>query len=1710
MRKILAIILVALMALSFVPFRNVKQVEAASNTKATMVLNTLHEIVPLIRDPLNADPTKQDIDRTDYTLNFEPIYWDFSEPHALPNGLVDSSDTLIAGNRVPVQASPNAITLTEFSTTNYMKWIDANGNILWEPSLDSLYYDVGDKVGQIDDGDVLIAGVAKPNGTALATLAANFKFVDIDLNGFWGPVPTRKFDLYLGTTSYPWLPQLKDLQQNPLPDLLYPTETITSNVYGNDFAKIFATDMYLTAESEGSLSRLTDRYYVIAEEGKELWFDVDDDGVFDPDDMIVLDVFSTGVNPTIDVGDIILYSLQLKTPFIVQPDSKYQQLPIVPPITCPSPVPLVGNTLTLIPEDIYHTDNIVENGQYDPGEWIYINNDDSGAFVSVVDSSDNRLTPVTIDGHFYPVNSTVYELATGNLGYLDPLDDLDVEMPLVSFRDTEDNPRHARWFFIDPDTRFNVTNPKDPDPLNNTMGPFSLGSTIKITQGSASGRVFQIGWIDWVQEEQQTPPPGLNYIPMSIGNRYKPMVNGDVVKGKNIAPPQNLDSGDIFCFFEVLTASCCGNKVIYDISIESDVEPVLWPNPLTNNPVATAVLGPGTGNDFPVMTKELARSTAYGVSTTTFFDIELKNREFLDLEIFRDDGINVYSGGSTIRDDQKDNFSFPAGGIAFGEEFLGNHTFPYLNFWTNSLGFGAQVPYDVLDSYNVLYVDYGTSKVRYIDIDDSVDVSAGDIRIDPYLIYPAWSIVGPNDPDTTFGTSAPQIVVPYFYIDYNHDRVYNWWEEVNWDAPPEFQATVDKFPGKELKNIVPNTATTNDDVRSVVRGIDMYHGDWKAMDIMVRPGKFTLDVEIKPDKDSVTSIKVEQTYTVTVSIDPDCLDINDKVYVTLELPGYDTNGIEGYELITSPLVLSKTVTTVKFHNVTAWRGSQLKDLKNFTTPGFRVSGYLVKGNDFVGPFDTTDKDGLKIIISPFTPTVGITRAVIPEAFNVYDCLFQKVYNIEPEGLKVTKSEDCLSYLDQRFPNIYFTIENAKSEDLDNPYGLIREQASEGLFAYILATGGGIKYHAVVVRGTTRYLLQVNSDGTVFRWTWPGDILLSGPPLPLGTTLFDDPLVKFVNNVIDTNTTWDGGEPIYYDVLNNNIVDKDDILLYGPAASLGSCLIDDPKLLVADNPNFVNDTRYGPRNANSWDYGEPVYWSTNNVIDVDNDNVYDKGDTGTNPAITETGGVLTDSNENGIPDPNEKISGVSGTFYVLTYPFPSRIEKDGKIYAMIKPATKECSDINITIFTNYIMYNFLGPRPPTYILEQDRYPLNDSGLPGPQALDHGLVDYKGSPDKPIRTEKIYDLNFAEFEIVDEALEHSIFSNPYPPYGPAGNQDPWVLKNLIMELRCYPGGQTNLPGSGWGYDYRKLPDIGPANAFAVVGLTNGWNARHAQIRDMLWKLGTEYYPLTDYTIRFIAKLKDGTHVIPDYIEIVGEKASTEGQPVFMVGPYDGPYTYDPTGVENLPKNYKYYNYWLNYPSEVTTIPNYPGMYVKDGYVFEDGWILNDVVEVKGIIPTGPGYIVINIYYGDYVTTYKYCTSCMDTPAKIPVHAIELVPNKSELQVDADNLLEVTAKIYPFDKETSPYGEIASGNQPLASQSLVFVWQDRGVLDPVKPSLGIRHGVGDGWITGQQPKFGGSPIDTLSGTTYNAGPVYNAKDINGDGLITYEDLETEIVGK
>jgi len=1132
--------------------------------------------------------------------------------------------------------------------------------------------------------------------------------------------------------------------------------------------------------------------------------------------------------------------------------------------------------------------------------------------------------------------------------------------------------------FIDPDTHFDVPESllpaaSRPAPSwNNTMGPFYIGEIITLTKGPAAGRTFQIGWAD--------------------------MTISDV--DHNILHPNDglVGPGDLFLFYEVLTASCCGNEITYDISVESDVEPVDWQCPLPENPKATALLGPGTGSDFSIETvapRILARSTAYKVSTTTFFNITLTNREFLDLEIWRDDGIDNNISNGLVDFPLQSNLCDWYIPLYYGEEFIGAVDDNYTTDVDHAI-------YKISDPYN-------GKTVYYLDVDDSGDVTVGDYRLSPNLYEPVTgaiityqkvSTVRADDIDAQEIWALTVAVIAADDVGIDIDGFYlaqdDW--DINNPLPDAFPAT----PGW--------------------LNITMGHGDFRGMDIIVLPGNMDLDVKIIPETGIETDIlHVEETYTVVVSLPEGCiLPSNAKVLVFLELPGYEPRlsgdpYVANYELVNYG-ILSKANPTLKFDNVTPWRGD-LKKTMTHGYPRFRVRAFA-NICDAIGPLDGYYGDYW--LSYPYywwdswieVPELYNYASVANPFINAYDCWYENEWPIEPEDLTLEPNKECISPLDQRWPNIGFYIYNVDNpSDADDPKGYIWDTEENNLFGYVNAKGGGIEYLFVGTYGNNKYIVQFNSDLSIYYWLW-------------------------------------------------------------------------------------ND---------------------------DGDNIYELGEVTTQPVFRRGPYSLVEGlwTKNGIPDRNEIITDGSMPFTVLDYPLPSDITEDGLIYALIKAPKSGCDNIEFTIFTTSLLYNSCCPKPPDYVLEEN---LDGSPQPYPQNLDFYLIDYLGKV--KVAVTKLYDLNFAEFEIVDEALRHSPFYNPYKPFGSwtdvnlngifdygidtnNSGQSPWWLQNYWMELRSYPGGQTNLPGSGFGNDYRGLPLSGPSSAFAVVGLTNGWNARHAQFRDIFWKLGTEYYPLTDYTIRFIAKLKNGTHVIPDMVEIVGIPSTPDrAQPVFVVGPYDGVYTYPKGGTSNLPKSYKYANYW-GISSFKPTLADKPGAYYLNGYTYESDptWTLNDVVVIKGVIPVGPGTIQINLYYGDYSISYKYCTSCIDSPEGVPVHAIELLPEKTSLLVDTDNTLKVTAKVYPFDEKTSPWGETTiTTKQSLANNVLMFVWQDRGVEDPISKT---RYGVGDGWISGQYPKLGGDPIDTRLGSGFNAGPVYNGYDWNGDKLISFKDKETEIVG-
>ncbi|MBC7194146.1 MAG: hypothetical protein H5U37_00570, partial [Caldisericia bacterium] len=1187
------------------------------------------------------------------------------------------------------------------------------------------------------------------------------------------------------------------------------------------------------------------------------------------------------------------------------------------------------------------------------------------------------------------------------------------------------NQQRVYNLYIDPDTMFNVpprgASGADPRSINNTMGPFPLintyNSVISLWEGPAAGRIFQFGFAD------MTKSTANHTVVVASGNGY--------------------DFGDLFLFFEVLQASCCGKTITYDIGVESDVEPVCWPNPLTNNPKAVARLGKGTGSDFNIAPKEIARSSDWPIPATIFKDITLTNREYLDLEIFRDDGydnenLDGVTGFNLQPDDLDENYIFDDLNVVYTkEEFVGA-----LDYYG-----GTNTTYQVIKG-----TDPVSGKTIYaLDLGNDGNINVSDYLLTPITKY-YFAVTGVADANYNNLTSLTIIITAAnsYYLD------------INGSTQLDVGDTI--VPGDTW--LIDNPLSGN---------ITMMYGDLQGMDILVLPGTFKIDVkftyddgtDVAPDADGVIRFKVEQTYRVTVSLPTDCnLPDNVRVLVTMELPGYDINGNALYELVYAD-VLTKSNPYVT-HDLTPWRGSLLKD-GTYWRPTVRISAFA-NICDALGPIDArygyyflgdpyylwTYRKTIPDLIdgvgtngtSYYGPVLGNNNLGL-EFGNKYDCFVLKYYDIKPEDLTVYPNKDCISHLDQRWPNIGFTLYNKDNlNDLDDPKGYILDDGNQGLFAYVNANGVGVQFLAVVKDIPTGkyYILQANDGNTLTLWAWN---------------------------------------------------------------------------------------------------------------DANGDFIFERGEVTTQPfdIIGRWNKAVDDLDGSGMPSPGDTFSDEEAPYdlEVVDYPLPSMIEGDGTVWALVKPPKSGCGNIKFTLFTTNVLYNLIGPRPPTYLFDPDFGTY----------YGWDYIDYMG--EKEVAVTKLYDINFAEFEIIDEGLRNSEYDNPYPPYGPtvtgANAQYPWVLRNNWWELRSYPGGQEALPGYGWGYNQFGQPDIGNQNARNVIQLTHPFadefNARHAQVQILFWKLGTAYYPLTNYTIRFIVKDKNGTHLsfgdndpesldILSSIKIIGHKSSPDAQPVFVWRPvingysyFDGPYDENHKFIDSklgggyhlptfaaIPGRTYSTDYFTYYTGDVNgknggEITITTGLFEHDGYTYEEyvydpvsdryvqasfSWTLNDVQVIPGIIPTGPGWleiVVTDVYENS--NSYKYCTSCLDNIKGVPVHAIELTGWPQQMLVDQSNPLTVVAKVYPNANapSTGPadplWGEnTQKGTEPLANNVVVFVWQDIGVEDPV---TGLRYGVGDGWITGQ-------PKHTLGNAVVP--PPYNFKDFNGDKVISFMDHETEIVGK
>ncbi|MCE5222844.1 copper amine oxidase N-terminal domain-containing protein, partial [bacterium] len=221
-----------------------------------------------------------------------------------------------------------------------------------------------------------------------------------------------------------------------------------------------------------------------------------------------------------------------------------------------------------------------------------------------------------------------------------------------------------------------------------------------------------------------------------------------------------------------------------------------------------------------------------------------------------------------------------------------------------------------------------------------------------------------------------------------------------------------------------------------------------------------------------------------------------------------------------------------------------------------------------------------------------------------------------------------------------------------------------------------------------------------------------------------------------------------------------------------------------------------------------------------------------------------------------------------------------------------SPLTIRLYsTNTIFdYNSTIPHPP--------YFTYDKG----EGIDYlGYYSFRVLPQDPV-------LNFSEMNIFDRSLQlsqnnytagNSATSKLQPPTPQIkADYDP-ILRDW-SELRCYPGGQTHT-GRAVSADPSILTKGSGRNAYPAI-------------YDMYKKLGTEFFPLTDYCIAFNLRDAEKNHYSFDpRLEQRSQLAK-----VIVKGPFMFPKLYDePSG--KIDTSYRYKN-----------VDNVPIQYDTSGYL------------------------------------------------------------------------------------------------------------------------------------------------------------------------------------
>lgn len=511
---------------------------------------------------------------------------------------------------------------------------------------------------------------------------------------------------------------------------------------------------------------------------------------------------------------------------------------------------------------------------------------------------------------------------------------------------------------------------------------------------------------------------------------------------------------------------------------------------------------------------------------------------------------------------------------------------------------------------------------------------------------------------------------------------------------------------------------------------------------------------------------------------------------------------------------------------------------------------------------------------------------------------------------------------------------------------------------------------------------------------------------------------------------------------------------------------------------------------------------------------------------------------------------------------------GRFLVTAKPRDSS-TPMNVVFYSHQMMYDYnLSLAYPRYGGHQFYGPYFTTDL------SNG-IDYIGSvqitvcdPD-PI-------LNFVDVTWADHALQYSTvnytggstalspMTSPPAPFI-RSRYNP-IIFDWQDDIRTYPGGQTHTGrvigtsgtndtgrGSGW----NAYPAIWSKNTARILHGHNYDEALDYKYNQFN-KLGTEFYPLTDYGLYFRLKNFDNLNYTfetsptnPDALE----RHNLLINRITIRGPFKRPrsfydiesnttsYTlpnqygdlsrvpvqYDYSGeIVITNRNYQLFEYYIsdaNFtnvtspPTSETFIRSETTVYHDENPVYYPPNEVNPILTYNGAL--------------DYTTAaseqYTYDNAIYNAFA-----IDEIIPigrGRITIEVELENGmvrrfedcctgdtnepgflvhgLDIETNASSFEPDRDHKLEVTireyepKGYDPRyvetvneCNNAVLVVWQDRGIRD----ASGRLIGAGDGWIT--RP-----PVNSI--TTSHAYQFSREHDINGDGKISFADYETEIMG-